>query len=303
MARIYWLSDGVGKDVNTRPSDGTPIPTILMRWIRSQGTPDLIVNGGDVYGSGKPSEFATFLLQADNDVTRMCETAGNHDWKDDHEVPGAGRIPAGYESFWASHQESRQPIDTNRKGGARYEHFIDLDGWRLLFLDTGDYSNDPWPGGDQARVTWLKDNLKPGRANIVFAHHSRLSFGNHGDNDKLNVLWQTLFDASGPRAAFTLGGHDHNVSVYRPRPRNNPAGPAVSFASGIHVFVNGAGGRGHYSGGSGTEPDIHFDGDNFCVTRIDLVNATTAKVDLLSFGNNGKTPPKAIDEAHVTIQL
>jgi hypothetical protein len=302
MALVYWLSDGAGNDVNLR-SDGTPIPTVMMRWIRTQGTPALIVNGGDVYERGKTTEFAKFLQQVDNKVSDMCETPGNHDWKNDREVPGAGRIPEGYEIFWKAHPESKQPIETTRKGGARYEHFIDLAGWRLLFLDTGDYSDHPWPGGDQARVTWLKTNLQPGRANIIFAHHSPLSFGNHGNNPDLNVLWQSLFDASGPRAAFTLAGHDHNVSVYGPRSRNNPEGQAVNSASGIHVLVNGAGGRGHYSGGSGTEPDIHFDGDNFCVTRIDLVNASTAKIDLLSFGNNGTTPPETVAAAHITITV
>ena len=68
--------------------------------------------------------------------------------------------------------------------------------------------------GDETRRTWLRRVLTetPGRAKIVFAHHSRLSKGKHGDNDgegfrKPNVdpLWRDLFDpmTSAPLVALT----------------------------------------------------------------------------------------------------
>ena len=99
----------------------------MVRWIRTKGSPSLIINGGDVYPDGKTKEFTEFFKQMDNDVSLMCETPGNHDWKDDPELPQTGRIPHGYDTFWRSHPESKQPVDTNKKGGARYEHFIDID--------------------------------------------------------------------------------------------------------------------------------------------------------------------------------
>lgn len=312
MSLVYWLSDAVGLDINVGGPDGhTPIPTALIRWIRTKGSPSLIINGGDVYPSGKTKEFTEFFKQMDNDVSLMCETPGNHDWKDDPDLPQTGRIPHGYDTFWQGHPESKQPVDTGKKGGARYEHFIDLDGWRLIFLDTGDYSANPWPGGDQNRVTFLKNSFQPGRSNIVVAHHSRLSRGRHGDNDELDLLWQTLFDASGiPRVSFTLAGHDHNVSVYGPRSKDNPRGPSVSFDKGIHVFVNGAGGSGHYSGSgffglgvSGTKPDIFFDDEHFCVTRINLIDARSVDVDVLDFGTGAKRDPTPIPQSLVTIRL
>jgi hypothetical protein len=308
MPLVYWFSDGVGKDVNTGgPQNDIAIPTVLVRWIRTKGSPSLIVNGGDVYPSGDTSAFTEFFKQMDKNVTLMCETPGNHDWKDAPDLP-EGRFPHGYEMFWADPEHpSKQRVDFSKKGGARYEHFIDLGGWRLIFLDTGDYKDNPWPAGDAARVTWLNDTITPGRANIVFAHHSRLSRGNHGDNDKLDPLWQTLFDAAGaPRVAFTLSGHDHNVSVYGPRSRDNPTGPAVSPDKGIYVFVNGAGGDGHYSQGffaSGTKPDVFKDDDNFCVTRINLIDAKSADVDVLSFGSHAKTDPVAIPQSLVRVRL
>jgi hypothetical protein len=312
MSLVYWIGDGVGLNMDEGGPDGnTPLPTALVRWIRTKGTPALIVNGGDVYPDGKTKEFIEFFKQMDGDVSDMCETPGNHDWRDDPDLPSIGRIPHGYDTFWRSHPESRQPVDTSKKGGARYEHFIDIDGWRLIFLDTGDFSDNPWPAGDQARLTWLQNTLTPGRANILFAHHSRLSRGRHGDNDELDTLWKALFDASGtPRVAFTMAGHDHNVSVYGPRPKDNPKKGSVAFDKGIHVFVNGAGGNGHYSGDgflglgvSGAKPDIFFDDDNYCVTRINLIDVRSVDVDLLNFGTSAKTDPVPIAQSLVRIRI
>ncbi len=312
MALVYWLSDGVGADINLGGDDGrTPVSTAMVRWIRSSGNPDLIVYGGDVYPAGDSKAFATFFEQMDGDLTLLCETPGNHDWKDDPSVPPLGRIPHGFETFWASHPESKQAIATDKRGGARYEHVIDLDGWRLIFLDTGDYDTDPWPAGDDSRVTWLQNALTPGRANIILAHHSRLSRGRHGDNDGLDRLWNTLFDTSGaPRAAFMLAGHDHSVSMYGPRSRNNPKGASVAFSEGIHVFVNGAGGDGHYSqdgflffGASGTKPDVFADDEHFCLTRINLLNSMAVDVDVLDFGTSASGAPTPIAQSLVKIRL
>jgi hypothetical protein len=248
----------------------------------------------------------TSFDQVDRDVSLMCEAAGNHDWEDDVQDPNRGLIPHGYETFWSQHLESKQPIAAGQKGGARYDHFIDLEGWRLIFVDTGHHDwTDQWPAGNANRVTWLKNTLKPGRANILFAHYSRLSRGKHGDNPKIQKLWETLFDSSGPRVAFTMAGHDHNVSVYRPRPKNNPGQQAVSFSEGIYAFVNGAGGKGHYSGDGflsrGTRADVFFDDDNFCATRINLIDAHAVEVDVLNFGPAAIGEPTAIPQARIRI--
>ena len=309
MAKVYWFSDGAGADVDKGGPDGnTPIPTMMIRWIRSQPA-DLIVYGGDVYKAGTPEEFGQFFTQMDHDVSLMCAPAGNHDWKDAGDVPPKGRIPRGYEAFWSAHPESKQPIAVALQGAARYDHFIDLDRWRLIFVDTGDYDRNPWPG-DESRRTWLRTTLQPGRANILLGHHSRISCGHHGHNRKLNALWNSLFDQSGPRVAFTLAGHDHNVNVYGPRSRTDPEGTSVPFAQGIHVLVNGAGGDGHYHCGSGItgllpgkKGDTFSDDDSYCLTRVNLIDERSADVDVISFGTQARTNPVAIPESLVRIRL
>ena len=294
MSVIYWTSDGAGAGVGE-------IPALLNRWIMAQGDATLIINGGDVYNTGTDADYALFAQQMGDDFALICQTPGNHDWMTHSQSPQTGRIPSGYETFWRAHAPplSKQPIDTSKKGGARYEHFMDIDGWRLIFLDTGDSGRSAWPGGDAGRTSWLRQALRStaSRAKIVFAHHSRLSYGAHGDNPGVEAVWQELFDTAGaPLAACTLAGHDHNVSLYGPRPRSHPESGSVPFAQGVYVMVNGAGGAGFYTPDVGTKPDLVFDDMSFCVTRITLDNAQKARFDILGFGAlpDAQTVPQTI---------
>lgn len=287
MAVIYFTADGAGRGMGE-------VPAFIYRWMRAHGNPSLIVNGGDVYKHGRDKDFARFLEQIDGNTADMCETAGNHDWQTTSRAPDTGIIPSEYEAFWTQFAppRSRQPIDRTKRGGARYDHFIDMDGWRLVFVDTGPCNDERWPVGDPDRVTWLRRTLTatPGRAKIVFAHHSRLSRGKHGDIRNVDELWKAMFASDGtPLAALSMSGHDHNVSVYSPRGRDNPEEVSRDAAPGIWVVVNGAGGHGHDMGFRGTRPD-HFDSDNFCATRITLIDERSADVETLSFGHND--PPR-----------
>ena len=294
---IFWFADGAGTDDEA--------PRAMVRWIRTQTSRRLIVYGGDVYKRGTDEQFAMFYEEMDRDVSDTCALSGNHDWKTASADPHPDQIPLGFERFWRQFPpgQSQQPIDSTKRGGARYEHIKDIDGWRLVFVDTGPCNHEEWPVGDPGRATWLRDSLTsvPGRAKIVFAHHSRLSRGKHGDNPTVSALWNCLFDehTAAPLAALAIAGHDHNVTWYDARPRENPEREAVAPDRGIFVHVNGAGGHGHDEASgpftgffqpiSGTKPDFKDD-DNWCVTRIDLLTPTTAEVSILSFGAD--KPPR-----------
>jgi hypothetical protein len=282
---VYWLADGAGKDV------GDTRATVMKDWIVSQGNAELIIYGGDIYNEGKASEFDKFGAQMRNDVALFCETPGNHDWRTTKTSPVTGTVPAAYEAFWST-RPSRQPIDVTKKGGARYEHAIDINGWRFVFLDTGICEDQPWPMGDANRRDWLRQKLTeiPGRAKIICAHHSRVSCGKHGNNDGVDELWRTLFDNSGtPLAALTMGGHDHNVNIYSPRPKDKPHKNTVPFSQGIHLVVNGAGGRSFDALLKDKPGDFAKLADQYCVTEIELVNANTAKIRTWAFGTTPKS--------------
>ena len=289
---IYWLADGGGKDV------GDNRATTLHDWIVSQTNAELIVYGGDVYNSGKSTEFDEFGAQMKDDLARFCEPPGNHDWKTFKSSQAAGEIPIGYEEFWST-RPSKQPINAAKKGGARYEHVIDINGWRLIFLDTGICDVNPWPMGDNSRREWLRQQLLggSGRAKIVFAHHSRVSCGKHGDNAGVDDLWRTLFDNNGaPLAALTVAGHDHNVNTYSPRPKEDPEKNPVDFAHGIHLHVNGAGGRALDAPWIGKKGDLFNSFDQYCVTQIELMNSQKANISVWGFGAtpNPTDPPTKI---------
>lgn len=280
---IYWLADGAGADV------GNGRIASLYHWILGRGNANLIVYGGDVYNQGKPSEYSLFAGQFGNDFALVCEPPGNHDWMTTSASTATGTIPSSYEEFWKA-RTSRQPIDQTKKGGARYEHAHDVNGWRLVFLDTGPCGGQPWPMGDATRRTWLDSQLStPGRAKIVFAHHSRISCGKHGDNPNVDEAWRLLFDATGkPRVALTVGGHDHAVHLYSPRSREDLKNETKSFADGIYVLVNGAGGRGADSSIKGKPGNLFNFPDSapqYAVTEIELSGTNTAKVRIWGFGN------------------
>jgi hypothetical protein len=286
-AFVYHTSDGGGSD------GGGERAQVMHDWIRAQGNASLIVYGGDVYQTGLKKNFAKFLEQIGGDPKLYCETPGNHDWINMDGEYGPNTIPVGYENFWAQFPppQSKQPILTGKRAGARYEHFIDINGWRMVLLDTGALEHEPWPMGNEDRRTWLNAVLRetPGRGKIVIAHHSRLQWGRHRDAPGLDGMWKALFDDDGtPRAAFTIGGHNHNVSVYSFRDRDLKKTDATR---GIQLWVNGAGGVGSDDRDHGTPADLYPRSKNhaddprlYAVTRIEVHDATRATAQLLSFG-------------------
>jgi hypothetical protein len=293
---VYHTSDGGGSD------GGGERASVMHEWIRKQGNASLVVYGGDVYQRGLEKDFAHFLQQmgGPEHLKNYCETPGNHDWKNMDGDYGPEAIPIGYENFWATFPPplSRQPIFADRQGGARYEHFVDINGWRMVMLDTGALEHEPWPMGDENRRTWLRNTLREtkGRGKVIFAHHSRLQWGRHHDAPNLDRMWKTLFEEDGtPCAALTIGGHNHNVSVYDFRDRDLHK---VDAPRGIQLWVNGAGGVGSDDRGNGTAADVYppskeDDPRLYAVTRIEVHDATRATVQLLSFGatpKSGKEP-------------
>jgi hypothetical protein len=301
VKRIYWIADGCGSKVND-------IAKVMIRWIRKQADAALIVYGGDVYNSGTGKEFNKFLDQFSGQVSEVCAIPGNHDWRTAKKVQGDGEIADGYETFWSAvpPSASRTVIHTDQTGSARYDYFKDdIPGWRLIFVDTAGAGDDEgnWPRGIASRTTWLADALRPtaGRSKLLFTHHSRLSCGNHGDQDRLQKLWESLFDGAEerPLVSLTLGGHDHNVSIYTPR--GKPPGQIKPPADGIWILVNGAGGRDHNEPDHGTAPQMS-DVDNFCLTRITFLDERSADVEVLSFGTGSVQEPTLLDNLTVRIR-
>ncbi len=300
MSIVYWIADGGGHKVMSALK-------MMMEWVRRQSDATFIVYGGDVYGSGSSDDFEEFHKQCGRDLSKVCAIPGNHDWRTSANRPGKGTIAIGFEDFWAAAPASAATVVRgNESGNARYDHFTDdIPGWRLIFVDTADDSEDEgaWPRGDAARAAWLASALSgtPGRSKVLFTHHGRLSCGNHGDQNALQPLWDSLFDnvTGAPLVSFTLAGHDHNISIYEPRLKT--LAKATRDEDGIRIVVNGAGGRGHDSPEHGTRPEKNNERD-FCVTRMRFIDANSVDVEFLSFGTGTVTEPRRLDELTIRVR-
>ena len=119
----------------------------------------------------------------------MCEVAGNHDWETPSGAPFPDRTPIGYErSGVGSRRRNRRSRSTppSAAAPATTTSRISTTGGSCSWTPVPATTRD-WPVGDPERPQWLRRVLteKPGRAKIVFAHHSRLSRGKHGDNENV----------------------------------------------------------------------------------------------------------------------
>lgn len=162
---------------------------------------------GDVYENGTAEDFASnYGFAAFSGKT--APTIGNHEWANRNE---------GYYPFWAALRGSAPPS---------YYSFW-LSGWQILVLNSEDAHAKGSP-----EYRWLKRSLrqKPGQRNcrVVVTHRPRWSAGSHGSQGDMEPVRSLLHG----RALLWLSGHDHNMQhIYR---------------SGVHQFVSGAAGRGHY---------------------------------------------------------
>jgi len=296
---IYWLADGCGKGVND-------VARHLTTWIGKQGDAECVIYGGDVYDRGKADEFAQVPSQL-GDLSKVAALPGNHDWKTVSSDAGV-EFPREFDAFWRDHAPplSKRPLELTKTGSARYDCALRVGDWDLILVDTAVAGEDEgaWPKDDAGRIEWLESKLAgPGRSRILFTHHSRLSSGSHDDQPGIDSLWRQLFDPNTgtPRVALTVAGHDHNCSLYEPRLANSSK-KATGSKVGVWIHVNGAGGRYLVTHSGGTTPDRKY-GDGFCVTRIQLLSAKAAELDLFSFGDDGSAEPVRIPEFHVRIDV
>jgi hypothetical protein len=178
--------------------------------------PDRVLTLGDnQYDSGTLSAYQSYY-----DPTwgrfkdRTSPAPGNHD-----------PYSSGYSAYFGTRAPSRH-------------YAFDLGSWRLYSLD----SNSP----DAEEVLWLTTDLAthPRQCVLAYWHHPRFSSGTtHGNDSRVQLLWQTLYDAG---ADVVLNGHEHNYERFAPQ---NPAGGADS-ARGLREFVVGTGGKGLYGIGT-----------------------------------------------------
>jgi hypothetical protein len=203
--------------------------------------------GDNAYDAGTASEYTTCYGPSwGRAKTRTKPALGNHEYQ----TSGA----SGYFGYFGA------AAGDSSKGYYSYE----LGSWHVVVLNSN-CSQASGCGAGSAQETWLRADLAahPTSCTLAYWHHPRFSFGNYGNDTRMQALWQAL-DAAG--AEVVLSGHDHNYQRYAPQ---TPSGTRDD-ARGIRQFVVGTGGKNHYPLGTPPATVEQFNGDTFGILQLSL---------------------------------
>lgn len=168
--------------------------------------------GDNVYQHGTAAEFARCYAPTwGRFKARTYPSPGNREYV----TPGA----AGYFSYFGS-------------VAAKGYYALTLGSWRVFSLDsnlTGE--------AEAAQLAWLKGELAASEAHCTLAywHHPLYSSGGHGQNPKMQAVWQALQQAG---AEVVLAGHDHHYERFAPQDAHGKR----DLARGLRQFIVGTGG-------------------------------------------------------------
>ena len=158
-------------------------------------------------------------------------TPGNHEY--------AASPATGYFDYWNGRGAA------NGRAGPRelgYYSF-DIGAWHLISLNSNCGHVGCEAGSRQER--WLRDDLVRHRrlCTLAYWHHPRFSSGPSRNDDRLQPLWQALYDGG---ADVVLSGHDHLYERFAPQ----TATGVLDDGRGIRQFTVGTGGRDLYPFGA-----------------------------------------------------
>jgi hypothetical protein len=179
--------------------------------------------GDSVYPDGTAGQFSDcFDPTWGRQLSRIRPAVGNHEYHTKH--------AAGYFDYFGA--AAGDP--------ATGYYAYDLGAWRVYSLN----SNCTEIGGcgkSSPQVAWLNADLAANPRSCVLAywHHPRYSSGEHGSQDSVDGLWDTLYAAG---AELVLSGHDHDYERFAPQSDEGREDPD----RGIVEFVVGTGGFSHY---------------------------------------------------------
>jgi hypothetical protein len=227
-------------DITDCDSDGDEATASLLDTI--PGT--VFTTGDNAYPDGSALEFMNCYDPSwGRHKARTYPSPGNHDYH----TYGA----SGYFTYFGS--------NAGMPGIGYYSY--DLGAWHIIVLN----SNIPVDAGSP-QEQWLRADLAahPVTCTLAYWHHPRFSSGiRHGNNKKMQPLWQALYDFG---ADVVLAGHEHNYERFAPQ---DPSG-TLDLNRGIRQFVIGTGGRSHYEFGSPLPTSEVRNDDTYGVLKLIL---------------------------------
>ena len=204
--------------------------------------------GDHAYVTGSRQEFSRCYAPSWGAVkARTRPAAGNHDYET--------RNANGYFDYFGEAAGNR--------GEGYYSY--DLGAWHIIVIN----SNCAHVGGcgtSSQQGRWLRADLAahPATCTLAYWHHPLFSSGQeHGGDEAMRPVWQTLYDAG---ADVVLSAHEHHYERFAPQ---DPDG-RLDRKRGIRQFVVGTGGKSHYGFGRilGTSEVRHAESFGVLVLRL-----------------------------------
>jgi predicted phosphodiesterase len=219
MTVVYAVGDAA-----TGTTDSQKLADMILR-----AQPDAFIYLGDVYEQGAAGEFAANYKPSWGQLDdRVWPIPGNHDWPN---------YATGYGPYF----------QTRIAGWTYYEAVVG--GWTFLMCNSEEAMDPSSP-----QYQYFATKAVTGRKNIACWHRPRYCSGSHGDATDTDPLWELL----APHCPLILGGHAHNVQVFKPD------------ATGCRQVVSGAGGRSLYAE-IPDDPRLEYgEASGYAVARLDL---------------------------------
>jgi acid phosphatase type 7 len=215
--------------------EGTPIP------VAAQTTSVIIAGAGDISSCSNNNDSKTAQLLGQIAPSYVF-TAGDNAY----DSGTLTQYTNCYRPTWGQYKSRTKPVPGNveykTSGASGYFNYFGVPkyyaynagAWRIYALNS-----EIDTSSTSAQVQWLKKDLaaNPRKCVLAYWHRPRWSSGVHGNNSKVQPLWQVLYNA---KAELVISGHDHDYERFA---QLNANGQAVF--PGLREIVVGTGGSGH----------------------------------------------------------
>ncbi|MEV8373108.1 discoidin domain-containing protein [Kribbella sp. NPDC056861] len=212
---------------------------------------NVITMGDNQYDDAHLSDFQNYYDKTWGKFKAITKPVpGNHETYDDTPF-------GGYEKYFGNAIAKPQ--------GKRYYSW-EKGNWHFIAVDSNDFSGE-YDGSPAPQLAWLKADLAANTKGCVavYYHHPRFSSGDHGDNDAVVPLWETIVNA---KVDLVLNGHDHHYERFLPQ---NKSG-GVDAAGPVQI-IGGMGGKNLYPVTSG-HPSTAKLVEGFGVLKLSMTDNT-----------------------------
>lgn len=234
----------------TEPGEG-PAQRDGEETVPPGGGDPVLVGAGDIAKCSTTGDEATANLL--DGIGGTVFTLGDNAYAKGTE----GQYDHCYDPSWGRHKARTKPSIGNHEyetadASGYYDYFSDYAGesgegyysydvgeWHVVVLNINceDVEGGCATGSPQER--WLTEDLadNPSDCTVAYFHQPLFSSGEHGNNEDVRPLWETLYGAG---ADVVLSAHDHLYERFAPQDPSGQADPE----RGIRQFIVGTGGGG-----------------------------------------------------------